>query len=95
MGSLEHVTLISRLKGIFTPGMRKHFESGERVSVSAKGGWSSDFHGVISGGPDSVNTRQGEDFFYWVRFDTPQHDLSEDGPYEEAHILSRYLTYVS
>ena len=31
------------------------------------------------------------DYFYIVKFDAAQHDLSEDGPYVMAQILSRYI----
>ena len=88
---IQKVTLTSRLRGIFTPGIRKKIIVGTRVEVSKNGGWARDSTGVVTDGPESVNTRQGEDYFYFVKFDEPQHDLSEDGPYEKAQILSRYL----
>lgn len=72
--------------------LKKRFEAGERVRVSAHAGWRKDVEGEIEGFPDPVVTNQGEDFFYLVRFDEPEHDLSEDGPYEMAQILSRYIT---
>ena len=65
---------------------------GSRVLVSAKcAGWRNDFHGVVCGGPEPVETVQGPDYFYWVQFDSPQHDLSEDGPYYKAQVLGRCL----
>lgn len=70
------------------------FAAGARVSVSAICGWRNDSTGVIVGEPESVATIQGEDYYYWVQFDTPQHDLSNDGPYYKAQILSRCLTNV-
>lgn len=66
---------------------------GARVMVSAKcAGWQSDFHGLICSTPEPVDTRRGLDYVYWVQFDSPQHDLSEDGPYFKAQILGRCLT---
>ena len=73
--------------------MRQVLTMGARVLVSATcGGWRNDSRGVISSAPDSVQTVQGEDYFYLVLFDTPQHDLSNDGPYYKAQVLSRCLT---
>lgn len=70
------------------------FAAGARVSVSGIcGGWGNDSTGVIVGEPESVETVQGEDYWYWVQFEVPQHDLSNDGPYYKAQILSRCLTY--
>ncbi len=65
---------------------------GDRVKVSAEGGWRKDFLGVIGSEPKPEQTLQGLDLIYLVSFDTPQHDLSEDGPYVAAEILSCYLT---
>jgi hypothetical protein len=73
--------------------MRQTFAAGARVSVSAIcGGWRNDATGVIVGAPEPIETVQGEDYFYWVLFDVPQHDLSDDGPYYKAQILSRCIT---
>ncbi|NYE29683.1 hypothetical protein HDE78_002649 [Rhodanobacter sp. K2T2] len=73
--------------------MRQDFAIGTRVMVSAiGGGWRDDCLGVISSAPESIQTLQGVDYSYWVKFDTPQHDLSNDGPYYKAQILSRCLT---
>lgn len=75
---------------------QQEFPIGTRVSVSgACGGWRNDCEGVISSVPEPVQTVQGEDYFYWVQFDTPQHDLSDDGPYRKAQILSRCLTHAA
>jgi hypothetical protein len=71
--------------------LKRLFRVGERVWVRAAGGWRKDFPGVIASLPEPVQTRQGEDFFYCVDFEAPQDDLSEDGPYVRAQILSRYL----
>jgi len=72
--------------------MRQRFAIGARVKVSgACGGWRDDSTGVIVAAAEPVQTVQGEDFFYWVQFDTPQHDLSNDGPYSKGQILSRCL----
>lgn len=65
---------------------------GTRVLVSGRcAGWREDFHGVICGDPEPVETMRGADFFYMVQFEAPQHDLSEDGPYYKAQILGRCL----
>ncbi len=72
--------------------LKKQFITGERVRVSADAGWRMEFVGVIKGFPEPVVTIQGEDFYYLVKFEEPQHDLSEDGPYEMAQILSRFIT---
>jgi hypothetical protein len=72
--------------------MRQHFAVGVRVLVSgACGGWRKDSRGVVVAAPEPVQTVQGEDYFYWVQFDSPQHDLSDDGPYSKAQVLSRCL----
>jgi len=72
--------------------MRQHFVVGTRVRVSgACGGWRNDSTGVVVDGPEPVQTVKGEDFFYWIQFDLPQHDLSDDGPYSKAQVLSRCL----
>lgn len=72
--------------------MRQRFKIGARVLVSGPcGGWRNDSKGVVVAEPEPVQTRQGEDFFYWVQFDTPQHDLSNDGPYTKGQVLSRCL----
>ena len=72
--------------------MLQSFALGTRVFVSATcGGWRNDSRGSIISAPESVQTVQGEDYFYWVQFDVPQHDLS-DGPYSKAQVLSRCLT---
>jgi hypothetical protein len=64
------------------------FNLGDRVVVSAKcAGWREDAPGVVCGGSEHVQTVQGADYFYWVQFDTPQHDLSDDGPYGKAQVL--------
>ena len=71
---------------------QKVFAQGDRVQVSGpEAGWRQSSAGRIVGEPEPINTLQGADFFYWVAFDSPQHDLSEDGPYERAQILSCYL----
>ena len=73
--------------------MRQHFAIGTRVRVSAIcAGWRTDASGTIRGGPEQAQTVQGEDYFYWVEFDTPQLDLSDDGPYDKAQVLGRCLT---
>lgn len=69
------------------------FALGSRMLVSARcAGWRNDFQGVICGDPALVETARGPDYFYLVRFDSPQQDLSEDGLYYMAQILGRCLT---
>ncbi len=76
--------------------LRQHFEHRSRVLVAATcAGWRTNFNGTICGEAESVQTVQGEDYWYLVEFDTPQHDLSNDGPYYKAQILSRCLTFAA
>lgn len=72
--------------------LKKQFKAGDRVEVSVEAGWRKDSVGIIKGLPEPVVTIQGDDIYYWVKFDEPQHDLSEDGPYEMAQVLSRFIT---
>ena len=74
-------------------GIRNKFDVGDRVLVSSGGGWEKDFIGTITDGPNSVETRQGEDYMYWVSFEEDQKDIDGDGPYYKAEILSRYLKH--
>ena len=71
--------------------LRRMFRLGDRVVVSSTGGWRRDALGVIVAGPEPIETLQGEDFYWWVEFLVPEHDLSDDGPYSTAQILSRYI----
>ncbi|MFT3736685.1 MAG: hypothetical protein QM776_16985 [Rhodocyclaceae bacterium] len=84
---------VSNPYGSFAP--QQMFAIGTRVFVSGVcGGWRNNSEGVISSAPEPVQTTQGKDFFYWVQFDTPQHDLSDGGPYVKAKILSCCLSDV-
>jgi len=75
------------------PKLRQAFGIGVRVVVAGEcAGFRKNASGTVCEGPEPVQTLQGEDFFYWVEFDTPQHDLSNNGPYPKAQILSRCLT---
>ena len=71
--------------------LRKVFQLGAKVRVSAKGGWQRDALGIIVAGPEPIQTLQGEDFYWWVEFSEPERDLDDDGPYSKAQILSRYI----
>lgn len=71
--------------------LKQEFSPGARVIVSGAGGWRNDASGTIKGVPEVINIVQGEAFTYWVEFDEPQHDLSDDGPYYKAQVLSLYL----
>lgn len=60
-----------------------------------KGPWRQEFTGTIDTTmpPELVNhpmARPGE-LAYYVAFDEPQHDTSDDGPYRKAQIWERYL----
>lgn len=70
----------------------KKLSTGESVIVSSKGGWANDFKGTVEGEPETIETKQGEELAYWVKFNEPQHDISDDGPYRKAQILTRYLS---
>ncbi len=72
--------------------LRKKLNLGERVTVSREAGWENDCEGIIASEPELVKIAEGEDYWYFVAFDIPQHDLSSDGPYSKAQILSKYLT---
>ncbi|GLS05432.1 hypothetical protein GCM10007860_25850 [Chitiniphilus shinanonensis] len=73
--------------------LRQHFPAGTRVVVSGVGaGWRNNPVGTVCGDPEPVQTVRGEDYYYWVRFDTPQHALSDDGPYCLAQVLSCCIT---
>jgi hypothetical protein len=59
------------------------------------GPWKREFTGTIDslGTPEPVQhpLAQVGETNYWVRFDEPQFDSSDDGPYRKAQIWSRYL----
>lgn len=71
--------------------LRKMFQLGTKVVVSARGGWQRDAVGVIVAGPEPVQTLNGEDFYWWVEFSEPERDAGNDGPYSKAQILSHYI----
>lgn len=70
----------------------KEFKIGDKVTVSSEGGWQNDCFGTICDGPEQVDVREGSEYFYWVEFDAPEHDLSDDGPYTKAQVLSQYIS---
>jgi hypothetical protein len=74
-----------------TEQLRRTFQLGSKVVVSAKGGWQRDAMGVVVAGPEPIQTLQGEDFYWWVEFLNPQRDVDNDGPYSKAQVLSRYI----
>jgi len=85
----------SRMSSLYFPQpLKQELPAGTRVFVSSQGGWRDDCLGFVRGAAETVQTVQGEDYFYWVEFDTPQHDLSEGGPYRKAQVLARYLATV-
>lgn len=72
---------------------------GTRVRVIQDTGWAGpwrqEFNGTIdvTMAPEPVGSpaaRAGE-LAYFVAFDEPQHDTSDDGPYRKAQIWDRYL----
>jgi hypothetical protein len=71
--------------------LRKMFPLGAKVLVSSRGGWRRDAAGIVVAGPESIHTLQGEDFYWWVEFLTPERDADNDGPYSRAQVLSRYI----
>lgn len=75
--------------------IRKKFTTGDRVIVTADGGWRQDSLGIIVFGPEVIEGLLGEDHSYWVEFDTPQEDLTDASPYYKTDILSRYLSEIS
>ena len=77
------------------PHLRKTFSIGANVIVSAGGGWQRDARGVVVAGPEPVTTVQGEDYYWWVEFVRPEKDAEDDGPYNMAKILSRYISHAT
>jgi len=71
--------------------LKQEFSPNTRVIVASAGGWRKDAPGTIKGAPEITQIIQGEAFTYWIEFDEPQHDLSDDGPYRKAQVLSLYL----
>ena len=60
------------------------------------GPWPAEPTGTIVGDPDgatcvTVNTRQGPERMWWVRFDEPQRDAEGDGPYKESQVVEFML----
>ena len=82
------------LFGLMSVELKRAFALGTKVVVSAKCGWRNDCSGTIVSEPEPIATLQGEDWSYWVQFDAPQEDLSNDGPYRRAQVLSRCITQI-
>lgn len=60
------------------------------------GPWPAEPPGVLVAGPDGapfcmVDTQRGPQRSFWVRFDEPQFDADDDGPYEQSQVLETYL----
>ena len=78
---------------------------GSRIKISENYHWAKNAIGTISEPPeiivelsdnwkDNVRTIQslkGILHFYWIKFDEPQIDSADDGPYHEAEIDSAFL----
>lgn len=71
--------------------LKQQFTIGDKVKVADDWDWPGSPVGVVSSVPDPIMTLQGEDYFYWVRFDPPARDSDGDGPYKSAQVLSRAL----
>ncbi len=70
----------------------KPFNLGDKVTVSAIGGWKKESTGVVVGGPERIETLQGPENYFWVEFDIPQQAIDGDETYTKAQILSCYLS---
>jgi hypothetical protein len=59
------------------------------------GPWPAEPLGTVTDGIEGhytvVETRQGPERTYFIRFDEPQRDPDGDGPYETSQVLERYL----
>lgn len=60
------------------------------------GPWPAEATGILVAGPDGapfcmVDTHRGPKRTFWVRFDEPQFDADDDGPYESSQVLETYL----
>ena len=67
------------------------FSIGDRVRVSEHAGWRKSFFGSIDSGPQSTETRFGTLTSYWVNFEAPQKERSEEDEYIQAQITNLYL----
>lgn len=93
--AVEHIRGEALLQGwpagAMVAGTRVRVVQDERWS----GPWAQVFTGTISGmGAPEENTRPGalqDELVYWVDFDEPQMDSSNDGPYRKTHIWARHL----
>lgn len=70
--------------------LKKKFEIGQKVRVRDTD-WPSAPEGVIVGNPRVVNTLQGSEFTYYVKFSEEAFDGEEEGPFTSAMIGSRCL----
>ncbi|GAA0905825.1 hypothetical protein Vau01_121760 [Virgisporangium aurantiacum] len=63
------------------------------------GPWRREFLGVVGdlAAPELVRHYQArpDELMYWVRFDEPEFDHTDDGPYRKAQIWGRYLQLVA
>ena len=69
----------------------KSFSLGDRVSVSALGGWKNTSAGTVVSEPEPIDTLKGPECYYCVEFDEPQEAVDGDDAYRKAQILSCYL----
>lgn len=69
---------------------KKKFCEGERVLVAWTAGFHEDCYGTIIGTPQLITNMEGEDYYYWVKFDEPLKNLRYR-EIEKVQILSCYL----
>ena len=67
------------------------FSVGDKVRVSEHAGWRASFFGTVKSGPESTETRLGISALYWVGFEEPQKNRSEEDKYVQAQISNVYL----
>ncbi|MBK8814832.1 MAG: hypothetical protein IPN42_04660 [Methylococcaceae bacterium] len=64
---------------------------GDKVLVSEHSGWQCNFLGTVVSNPEPSQTNLGQETLYWVQFEKPQKDRSENEEYIKAQISNAYL----
>ncbi len=74
------------------------FSIGDRVLMLRHADWKSDAVGTISAGPHERVNSQGETYFdYWIDFDEPQSDFTDemngarDRTYKSSTVAAAYI----
>ncbi|MBK8814581.1 MAG: hypothetical protein IPN42_03300 [Methylococcaceae bacterium] len=67
------------------------FSIGDKVLVSEHSGWQCNFLGTVVSNPEPSQTNLGQETLYWVQFEKPQKDRSENEEYIKAQISNAYL----